>query len=130
MDEQTLRSCVSKLGWDVQTHGQGTFRSDHRTDEGDMQIYLRLSGDWFVASVVPFLATKGNNSFELSRWLLRMNHDLSVAKFAFDEDGDVTLTVELPTENLDEGEVEWALNELLTQATHHRAVLREAAETP
>ena len=48
-------------------------------------------------------------------------------KFAYDEDGDVVLTVELPTENLDFGEVEAALKDLLLHAVNHRATLRQAA---
>ena len=67
------------------------------TPEGELSVYVRLTDHWLIASIVPFLATRGNNSFELSRWLLRQNRDMNQVKFAYDEDGDVVLTVELPT---------------------------------
>ncbi len=130
MDEAQLQAHLEELGWSCQPHGAHTFRSVHMTDEGEMVIYIRVHANWFVASVIPFLATKGDNSFELSRWLLRMNRDMPLAKFAYDEDGDVAITIELPTENLDYCEVKWALEELLQEATKHRATLRAAAEGP
>lgn len=127
MDAPTLSRTLSKLGWDAQEHGSGTFRTLHQTSEGDLMVYVRLTENWLIASVVPFLTTRGENTFELARWLLRMNRDMYQSKFAYDEDGDVVLTVELPTESLDFGEIESALKDLLTHAVKHRATLREAA---
>jgi len=54
---------------------------------------------------------------------------MTQAKFAYDEDGDVTLTVELPTESLDAPELRAALSGLLAYTTRHRRILREAART-
>ena len=128
LDEAGLRDALKKLGWEAQRHGKSTLRSVHETDEGTMTVYLRLDENWLVASVVPFLATRGDNSFELARWLLRMNRDMFQTKFAYDEDGDVVLTVELPTESLDYGEIENALSNLIDDAVRHRETLRIAAE--
>ena len=127
LDERTLMRHLEALGWSAEPHGERTFRTKHTTDEGDLHVYVRLTDNWVIASVVPFLSTRGNNSFELSRWLLRMNRDMFQAKFAFDEDGDVVLTVELPTEALDFGELRVALETLLRQAVEHRATLRLAS---
>lgn len=127
LDESTLRRHLATLGWEAARHGNGTFRSLHETPEGPVVVYLRLQEHWLVASVVPFLATKGDNSFELSRWLLRMNRDMRQTKFAYDEDGDVVLTVELPTEALDFSEIEAALEGLVASAVKHRKTLRAAA---
>lgn len=92
-------------------------------------MFLRLNANWLIASVVPFVSTGGDNSFELSRWLLRQNRDMFQSKFAYDDDGDVVLTVELPTESLDYGELESALKGLLTSTVEHRATLRVAARS-
>jgi len=119
---------LSQLGWDPEAHGNDTLRAEHDSDEGPIVVYVRLSDNWLIASVVPFLATRGNNSFELSRWLLRQNRDMNQAKFAYDEDGDVVLTVEVPTESLDRAEIESALEELIRQTVQHRGTLRAAAE--
>ena len=84
MDEATVSRTLSKLGWNPQPHGGGTFRSTHDTDEGELVAYVRLTDNWLIASIVPFLTTRGDNSFELARWLLRLNRDLYQCKFAYD----------------------------------------------
>ena len=128
LDPETLARHLTALGWSAAVHGPKTFRALHASDEGEICVFLRITDNWLVASVVPFLPTRGDISFELSRWLLRQNRDMQQAKFAYDEDGDVVLTVELPTESLDFGELRTALGELLRQTVRHRATLREAAE--
>ena len=127
MDEATLSRTLGEIGWKPNPHGEGTFKTVHETDEGELIAYVRLTDNWLIASIVPFLTTRGDNSFELARWLLRMNRDMYQCKFAFDEDGDVVLTVELPTESLDFGEIEAALKSLVDHAVEHRATLRKAA---
>jgi hypothetical protein len=127
MDDATLSRTLEKLGWEVTQHGDKTYRSVHQTDEGELIVYVRLSDNWLIGSIVPFLTTRGDNSFELARWLLRMNRDMYQCKFAYDEDGDVVLTVELPTEGLDFEEVQRALLDLIKQGIKHRSTLRKAA---
>jgi hypothetical protein len=119
---------LKELGWGPEAHGESTLRSEHQSEEGPIVVYVRVSDEWLIASVVPFLATRGNNSFELSRWLLRQNRDMNQAKFAYDEDGDVVLTLEVPTESLDPAELDAALDELLKRTIQHRGTLRAAAE--
>src|SRR5690606_19508396 len=96
LDKQTLAAHLTQLGWEAQDHDPRTLRCVRDTQEGGVHVFVRLSDHWLIASVVPFLATGGDNSFELSRWLLRQNRDMHQAKFAYDEDGDVVLTAELP----------------------------------
>lgn len=127
MDEPTVERILRDIGWMPIPHGEHTFRVPHATAEGELVAYVRVTDNWLIASIVPFLTTRGDNSFELARWLLRMNRDMYQCKFAYDEDGDVVLTVELPTESLDVGEVENALRALLEHAVGHRATLRQAA---
>src|SRR5215831_6952845 len=127
MDEAELTRTLGKMGWKAKPHGAHTLRAHHQTVEGELTVYVRVSDNWLIASVVPFLSTRGENSFELARWLLRMNRDMYQCKFAYDEDGDVVLTVELPTESLDFAEIEASLKDLLRHAVEHRATLRKAS---
>ncbi len=127
MDEETLSRTLGAIGWESAPHGENTYRTVHETAEGELIAYVRLTDNWLIASIVPFLTTRGDNPFELARWLLRMNRDMYQCKFAYDEDGDVVLTVELPTESLDFAEVEAALKALVDHAVEHRATLRKAA---
>lgn len=128
LTEETLHAHLQQLGWSARPHGDATWRTDHQTSEGAAAVYLRLDENWLIASVVPFVATHGANSFELSRWLLRKNRDMFQTKFAYDDDGDVVLTVELPTESLDYGEFSTALTGLLEATVRYRRTLREAAQ--
>ena len=127
LDQPTLARHLEALGWSARPHGERTFRAVHDTVEGEINVYVRLGDNWLIASVVPFLPTRGKITFELSRWLLRQNRDMFQAKFAYDEDGDVVLTVELPTESIDFSEIQVALTELVENAVRHRATLRAAA---
>jgi len=128
LEEATLARHLEALGWNAEAHGGRTLRSVRESPEGDVIVYIRLTDNWLIISVVPFLATKGKNSFELSRWLLRQNRDMFQAKFAYDEDGDVVLTAELPTESVDRTEIDTVLGELVNQTVVHRRTLRVAAE--
>ena len=130
LNEATLLQYVKRLGWDCTQYGERTYRTTQSTREGSITVYLRLSDNWLIASVVPFLSTRGKISLELSRWLLRQNRDMYQAKFAYDEDGDVVLSAELPTESIDETEVQDALEALVRYTIAHRSTLRVAAEPP
>ena len=127
LDVDALARQLREFGWEPALQDEKTFRVVRDSDEGELPVFVRLTDNWLVASVVPFLATRGDNSFELARWLLRQNRDMYQTKFAYDEDGDVVLTVELPTESLDPGEIRTALNALVDHAVAHRRTLRQAA---
>ena len=128
LDDATLAEYLDRLGWERVPHGAGTLRAVRDTAQGDVAVYVRLSQNWLIASVVPFLVTGGDNPYDLARWLLRMNRDMAMTKFAYDDDGDVVLTVEVPTESLDYEEVAAALTGLVDAAVLHRATLRGASD--
>ncbi len=129
-DDTTLLSYVRGLGYELEPHGERTFHHHRQTQEGPLDLYLRFSDAWMVVSIVPFLATRGEGGLELHRWLLRANRDIPIGKFALDEDADVVLTAELPTESLDRSEVERALSALVEAAMSHRHQLRTAQTLP
>jgi hypothetical protein len=129
LDATLLLDYARRLGWTPEPHGEKTWQAKVPTDEGEVSIYLRLSEHWMYASVVPFLATGGSRPLELSRWLLRMNRDMFQTKFGYDEDGDIVLSVELPTESVDYEEVRLALTSLIHDTIRHRATLRASAAT-
>ena len=128
LDEAALARHLSTLGWKAEPHGERTLRCVHKTPEGDLDVFIRLTDNWVIASIVPFLRTRGGNSFELCRWLLRQNRDMFQAKFGIDDDGDVVLTVEVPTESLDFSELRAALEALVRHGSTLRGVLRAASE--
>lgn len=128
LDEAALLGHLDALGWRAQAHGERTWRVVHETTEGELRVFVRLSDEWMIASIVPFLRTRGGNSFDLCRWLLRQNRDMEQTKFGIDEDGDVVLSVEVPTESLDRFEVRVALESLVRHGARLRTILRAASE--
>lgn len=124
---EMLATWLEEIGWPATKRDETTFKCSHTTSEGKFRIFIRLLDNWMVASVVPFLETKGDNSFELARWLLRQNRDMNQCKFAYDEDGDVVMMVELPTQSLDASEAQGALVAMLDNAVKHRRTLRLAS---
>lgn len=124
---EILATWLEEIGWAATRRDDKTFKCSHKTSEGKFRIFIRIMDNWLVASVVPFLETKGENSFELARWLLRQNRDMNQTKFAYDEDGDVVMTVELPTQSLDPSEAQGALVTMLDNAVKHRRTLRLAS---
>jgi Putative bacterial sensory transduction regulator len=122
-----LASALTALQWKWKRRDASTLESLHSTPEGPLRVFVREDAHWIIASVVPFLRTRGQHSLELSRWLLRMNRDMRWAKFAYDEDGDVVLEAELMREATDEAELSRMLANLVDTAIVHRRTLRIAA---
>ena len=86
LDEATLVRHLGEMGWDAKPHGARTWRSVRKTDAGEVTVFVRLTDHWLIGSIVPFLQTRGQNSFELCRWLLRQNLDMPQLKFGIDDD--------------------------------------------
>ena len=118
--EEKLRA----RGWDpAPAEAEDTLHATRVTDGGSFPFYFRLSEGWLILSIVPFMRVEGRPSLELSRWLLRVNRDRHLVKFAYDEDGDIVLTSELPTASISDEEIELALDELLKTAEEQKKML-------
>jgi hypothetical protein len=56
---------------------------------------------WVYFTINPLVPTPDPDCLDaLSRHLVRLNYDVTMAKFVLDDEGDVALTVELPSEDL------------------------------
>jgi hypothetical protein len=78
---------------------------------------VRLHGAWIGFLISPYLVPAKEASVgALHERLLFLNHQMNMAKFALDETGQVALTVELPTENLDYSEFRDAIDALCYHA--------------
>ena len=67
LDDAPLAQYLDRLGWERVPHGAGTLRAVRDTEQGDVAVYVRLSQNWLIASVVPFLVTGGDNPHDLAR---------------------------------------------------------------
>ena len=108
----------------------GTWRSSFHGEAKSFRFFVRLTENWIFFTIVPFVraAPSGPAERRLHRYLLRLNREINMAKFAIDDEGDVVLTVELPTENLDASEFRDALDALVFYADKHYVEVARAAQ--
>src|SRR5437867_11217831 len=103
---ESVEQFMAKDGWPFERIDAHTWRSGFRGDVNSFRFFVRLTDNWIFFTIVPFVVAPKNEASALGlyRRLLKLNREINMAKFAIDDDADVVLTVELPTENLDEGE--------------------------
>src|SRR5262245_11226625 len=98
-----------------------TWRSSFHAESKSFRFFVRLTESWTFFTIVPFVRAPEDTAatHRLHRQLLRLNREINMAKFAIDDEGDVVLTVELPTENLDASEFRDAIDALAFYAARH-----------
>jgi hypothetical protein len=109
-----------------------TWHTGFRGDTSNFNIFVHLTENWLYFTITPFVNAPADPACEgtLHRFLLRLNHAINMAKFSLDSDGDVVLTVELPTENLDYSEFADGLNALSFYADAHYLEILNSAKDP
>ena len=128
----TIKEYFDQYGWTYEQVNETDFRTSFRGDVAVFRIYVRVSGSWVYFSIAPFVLTTQDPKCELKLYkhLLKLNHEINMAKFTVDEDGDVLLTVELPSESLDYSEFSDALGALSYYADDNYAQIFILAHVP
>lgn len=129
---EIIQGYFEQYGWSYEQIDETDFRTGFRGDVSIFRITVRLSGDWVYFSISPFVVAPQDAECErkLHRHLLKLNHEINMAKFTVDEDGDVILTVELPSENLDYSEFSDALGALTYYADDNYAQVFILGQVP
>ncbi len=132
MTPPRVEELLSKDGWPFERVDSHTWRSGFRGDVNSFRFFVRLTDNWIFFTIVPFVVAPKTpeGTLALYRHLLRLNREINMAKFAIDDDGDTVLTVELPTENLDESEFKDALDALSYYADKHYLDVLNLAQRP
>lgn len=88
-----------QYGWKYERRESSVFRTGFVGETGHYDIWLKVTEAWVYFTINPYVTRpgKGHGSFTLTA-MMRANHDLNLAKFAIDDDGDVCLAVELPVD--------------------------------
>jgi hypothetical protein len=130
--QEKMQEYFEQYGWTYQPAGESDFRTGFRGDVSSFRILVRIAGDWVYFSIAPFVVTPKDAECErkLYKHLLKLNHEMNMAKFTVDSDGDVILTVELPSENLDYSEFSDALGALAYYADDNYAQVFILAHVP
>ncbi len=116
-------------GWQFDRPSEGLFRTGFVGDSGHYEIWIRVTEAWIYFTISPFFAAEEGQELasEVLRLLLHANHELNLAKFALDEDGDVLLVVELPRAGFSYSHFADALTALSHYADEWRPGFEEAA---
>lgn len=128
-----IPNILRSLGWTPRALDEHTWRCTQKTSAGNVRIVVRHAGTWLYLVVMPFLEPDTIKPWGLGKYpprflgrILAVNHNLVLVKFALDEEGDITLRVELPTESLQRREVETTAMLLLQTTEQYRGPIRDA----
>lgn len=130
---EEIPSILTARGWQPRTIDKRTWRCTVSTGAGAVRVVLRHAGSWLYLAVIPFLEPDSVRPWGGGKYparflgrILAVNSNLSMVKFALDDDGDLTLRVELPTESLQAREIDTALGLLTTTTEQYREPIRAA----
>lgn len=127
LDPESIPSILEQGGWPCDKISDDTWRSHFRGRNAAFPFFVRLDPAGYVCfAIVPYLKSPEDTkkSEKLYRRLLELNQALLMAKFSIDDDLDVVLSVEYPSEQLDRSEFDDALDVLSYYADRHYEELR------
>lgn len=128
-----IKAILEERAWSPRQLDEHTLRCTLDSEAGEIRLVVRHAGPWIYLAVLPFLEPA-----ELKPWgagkfpprflgrILAVNYNLTLVKFALDDDGDITLRAELPTESIQRGEIEVALDLLVGVTQQYRIPVRDA----
>ena len=111
---ETIDGYFEQYEWTYERSGEDVWLTGFRGDVSSFRIFVKVTEHWVYFTIAPFVVAPSDeeSTHRLNWHLLRLNRDINMAKFCLDGDGDVVLTVELPTESLDYSEFSDALGAL------------------
>ena len=126
LSEGAIRELLQSGGWPCDRISDDTWRSHFRGRSGSFPFFVRVADGFLTFAIVPFLRSPEDKTKAdgLYGRLLELNQSLLMAKFSIDDDLDVVLSVEYPTEHLDRSEFEDCLDVLSYYADRHYDELR------
>lgn len=133
VSDTDLPQILSGLSWEPRVLGDKTWRCTIQGYSGAIRLVARHAGEWLYLSILPFFDRDSVKPWGIGKYpvgflgrLLAVNRNLTLVKFALDDDGDVVLATELPTESLQKSEVETAAKLLVQTTEQYRGPVREA----
>lgn len=130
VDADTVERLLAAGGWRCERITEDTWRSRFRGRSGSFPFFVRIDPNGYLTfAIVPYLKTPEDPTLAIALYdrLLSLNHELLMAKLSIDDDLDVVLSVEYPTEDLDQSEFDDALDVLTHYADEHFAELKALA---
>lgn len=120
IDVAKLQGWIEKLGYDTALEGPSMLRLEAREGERLPSFFVQCTENWVLLSILGLLTPNEFRPSGFNRRLLAANRDMRVAKYALDENGEVVLCAELPTESLDPSELADAVERMISLARQFR----------
>lgn len=121
-----IEAFFDRYGWTFSRARDEMWRTGFRGEVSSFNISVQLTENWLFLAINPLVVKPDQTGPEgdsqrlhLYHHLLRLNHEINLAKFGIDADGDVFLAVEIPTEGLQYSDFEDALGALSHYADRH-----------
>lgn len=130
---ETIHEYFDTYGWSYDFDEENkTWHTGFRGKTSNFTIFVHLTENWIIFSIAPFVNAPEDDICRrnLHTHLLRLNFIINMAKFSLDEENDVVLTVELPTEGLDYSGFSDGLNALSFYADAHHLEILNVAQDP
>lgn len=100
-------------GWPYKrVEGQKVWQTGIKTSFASFRIFITLSKHWVFCQMPLSVKVSNDRLLKLYQYLLRRNFEMNLAKFVLEEDGTISLNIELPTEDLTRSNFSDALNML------------------
>lgn len=98
---ETIEEYFDRYDWSYNRTGDNTWVTGVRTQVASFRIFIRVTDNWIYFVINPYVVSPPDIGDRLRVYftILRYNLDMNMAKFGLDNDGDIFLAVELPTEN-------------------------------
>lgn len=95
---EDLKLHFESVGWGYNQLKPDTFRIGFEGENANYLVLIRVTDYWIVFSINPYLKKDGRVwGANLYRILLELNDKIPLAKFSIDDEGDVALTIDMPS---------------------------------
>lgn len=137
MDPSTIEKLLKGDGWPYnRIEDKPLWQTGIKTSSGSFRIFITLTEHWIFLQMPLSIKVKEECRLGLYHHLLRKNFEMNFAKFVMEEEGTVSLNVEVPTENMQGSHFLDALNMLSSYIEKYYAEIltvsqniREAKDT-
>lgn len=127
LSAEDLVSFFDTYGWKYERREASVYRTGFVGETGHYDIWLKVTEAWVYFAINPYVPRPPEgHGLETLQALLHANHELNLAKFALDDDGDLSLSVEMPSEDFRYSHFADALTALAHYADDYRARIDEA----
>lgn len=127
---ETVEDYLKQIDWKATRQDDHNWSTGFRGDNATFTFYIRTT-DFWIYFYLPFpVKIQPAARAGVVEHLLRLNYQITMAKFLLDNDDDIGLTVELPNAALQVAEFEDAIRALCVYADENYVELVRLATDP